>query len=92
MGEEAEAWGGRLEWDHDVRLCLKLGWGFGLDRGTVACAFQPVSVLGPKKGDKNKLNELVKILGRPVDGRPIHPHSQDGSIVQRQEIISQNAA
>ena len=92
MGGEAEAWGGRLEWDHDVRLCSTLGWGFGLDHGTVACAFQPMSVLGPKKGDKKKLKELVKILGRPVDGRPIHPHSQDGSMGQRQDIILQNAA
>ena len=48
--------------------------------------------VGPMKGDKKNLKELVKILGRPVDGRPIHPHSQDGSMVQRQEIISQNAA
>ena len=47
MGEEAKAWGGRLEWDHDIRLCLKLGWGFGLDHETAACAFQPMSVLGP---------------------------------------------
>ena len=52
MGEEAEAWGGRLEWDHDIRLCLKLGWGFGLDHGTVAFAFQPMSVVGPIKVDK----------------------------------------
>ena len=52
MGEEAEAWGGRLEWDHDVRLCLKLGWGFGLDHGTVAFAFQPMLVVGPMEVDK----------------------------------------
>ena len=52
VGEEAEAWGGRLEWGHDVRLCLKLGWGFGLDHGTVAFAFQPMLVVGPMEVDK----------------------------------------
>ena len=78
MGGEAEAWGGRLEWDHDVRLCLTLGWGFGLDRGTVACAFQPMSVVGPKKGDKKKLKELVKILEDLwMRGRSIRTHKMD---------------
>ena len=84
MGEEAEAWGGRLEWDHDVRLCLKLGWGFGLDRGTVAYAFQPMSVLGPRKGDKKKLKELVKILEDLwMRGRSIRTHKMDAWYIDK---------
>ena len=44
----------------------------------MACAFQPMSVLGPKKGDKKKLKELVKILEDLwMRGRSIRTHKMD---------------